>query len=289
MIVETPMAAVRVAARPRCDLMVTMIVHGAAESGRVGRLASMQVTVLGCAGTFPNADSPCSAYLVEHDGFRVLLDVGSGAVGALQRHVGLLDVDAVHLSHLHADHCLDLIAYSYARRFHPDGPPPVLPVYGPAGTQERILRAFDSPPPPDRLSDVYEFRTTTAGSTSIGPFEVTLARTAHPVETYAITLKAAGRAVTYTGDSGPCDDVAVVARGSDLFLCEATWSSGLDYPPDLHMTAQQAGTHAAKAEVGRLLLVHTTPFTSPERLLAEAAEEYDGPLEIARAGTTSTV
>jgi len=249
----------------------------------------MQVTVLGCAGTFPNADSPCSAYLVEHDGFRLLLDVGNGAVGALQRHAGLLDVDAVYVSHLHADHCLDLLAYSYARRFHPDGPPPTLPVYGPAGTQERLLRAFDVPSPPDRLEDVYEFWTTAAGPTFIGPFDVWLARTAHPVETYAITLRAADRAITYSADTGPSTDVAAAARGSDLFLCEATWMTQDGLPPDLHMTAQQAGAHARTAGVGRLLLVHTTPFTSPERLLGEAGDEYDGPLEIARAGTTYTV
>jgi ribonuclease BN (tRNA processing enzyme) len=249
----------------------------------------MQVTVLGCAGTFPNADSPCSAYLVEHEGFRALLDIGNGSVGALQRHAGLLDVDAVVVSHLHADHCLDLIAYSYARRFHPDGPVPVLPVYGPAGTDDRILRAFDRPTPLDHLTDVYDFRVTSPGVTEIGPFAVRLTRTAHPVETYATTLTAGGRTLTYTADTGPSADVAAAARGSDLFLCEATWTSGPDYPPDLHMTAQQAGTHAATAGVGRLLLVHTTPFTSPDRLLAEAAEAYDGPLEIARAGTTFTV
>lgn len=246
----------------------------------------MQVTVLGCAGTFPNADSPCSAYLVEHDGFRVLLDIGNGAVGALQRHAGLLDVDAIYLSHLHADHCLDLLAYTYARWFHPDGVPPVLPVYGPTGARERILRVFDSPQPIERIEEVYDFRTTTAGSISIGPFDVSLAPTKHPVETYAITLRAGDRAISYTGDSGPSAEVAAVARGVDLFLCESTWTSDRDYPPDLHMTSQQAGQHAALAGVGRLALVHTTPFTSPDRLLAEAAAEYDGSLEIARAGAT---
>jgi ribonuclease BN (tRNA processing enzyme) len=249
----------------------------------------MQVTVLGCAGTFPNADSPCSAYLVEHEGFRLLLDVGNGAVGALQRHAGLLDVDAVIVSHLHADHCLDLLAYSYARRFHPDGLPPTLPVYGPAGTQERILRAFDAPLPPDRLEEVYDFQVTEPGRSTLGPFDVRLTRTAHPIECHAVTLRAGDKAITYSADTGPSTDVAAAALGSDLFLCEATWATGPDYPPDLHMTAQQAGAHAATAGVGRLLLVHTTPFTSPERLLAEAGDEYDGPLEIARAGTTYTV
>ncbi len=103
----------------------------------------MRLTVLGCAGTFPGPRSGCSSYLVEHDGFRLLLDAGNGAVGALQRHGGLLDLDAVLLSHLHADHCVDLVAYAYARIYPPAGPPPPLPVYGPGGTEERLVRVFD--------------------------------------------------------------------------------------------------------------------------------------------------
>ena len=98
--------------------------------------------MLGCSGTFPGAGSPCSGYLVECDGFRLVVDLGAGALGPLQRHVGLLDVDAVYISHLHSDHCIDLVAYSYARRYHPDGIPPVLPVYGPPGLAARLCDSF---------------------------------------------------------------------------------------------------------------------------------------------------
>jgi ribonuclease BN (tRNA processing enzyme) len=248
----------------------------------------MRLTVLGCAGTFPNADSPCSAYLVEHDGFRLLLDLGHGAIGALQRHCGLLDLDAVFVSHLHADHCMDLLPYSYARRYHVAGAAPLLPVYGPRGTQARLVGAFD-PAPADGLEQVYDFRTTTSGATAIGPFQITLTPTAHPVETYAPTLSAGGRTLTYSADTGPSDALALAAAGSDLFVCEATWIADRDYPPDLHMTARDAGAHAARAGAGRLLLTHTTPFTSPDRLLEEAGAEYTGPLELARAGTTYDV
>jgi ribonuclease BN (tRNA processing enzyme) len=105
---------------------------------------------------------------VEHDGYRLVLDLGAGALGQLQRHIGLLDVDAVYVSHLHADHCIDLVAYSYARRFHPDGVPPRLPVYGPAGTAQRICSAFEEPPELGLL-DVYDFREVEAGSCSSAP------------------------------------------------------------------------------------------------------------------------
>ena len=101
----------------------------------------MRLTVIGCAGSFPGPDSPASAYLVEADGFRMLLDLGNGALGGLQRHAGLFDIDAICLSHLHGDHCLDMAAYWVARTYAPDGPRPRIPVYGPAGTAGRLASA----------------------------------------------------------------------------------------------------------------------------------------------------
>ena len=98
----------------------------------------MRLTVIGCSGSAPGADSPASCYLVEHDGFRLVLDLGNGALGALARYVDPLTIDAVLVSHLHADHCLDLVAYSYALRYHPAGPVRRVPVHGPAGLAERI-------------------------------------------------------------------------------------------------------------------------------------------------------
>ena len=98
----------------------------------------MRLTVVGYAGSFPGPDSPASCYLVEAEGFRLLLDLGSGALGPLQRHVGLYDVDAICLSHLHVDHYMDMCPYWVARNYAPDGTPPPIPVYGPAGTAARL-------------------------------------------------------------------------------------------------------------------------------------------------------
>ena len=243
----------------------------------------MRLTVLGCSGTFPSAESGCSAYLVERDGFRLLVDAGNGAIGALQRYIGLLDLDAVVLSHLHADHCVDLVAYSYARRYHPDQPPRLV-VHGPRGTAERLSQVFDKPPP-DGLHDVYDFRTTAPGTTRIGPFDVTLTPTAHPIECYAVTLAAGGRRLTYSADTGPSDDVVRGAAGSDVFLCESTWLDGDDYPRDLHMTARQAGEHAARADVGRLVLIHTTAYLDQDAFVEQAGQAFGGPIERAAPGS----
>ncbi len=81
----------------------------------------MKLTVLGCSGSMPGPDSPASGYLVEAEGYRLVLDMGNGAFGALQRYLRPTDVDAIVISHLHADHCIDLTAYIVALRYGGDG------------------------------------------------------------------------------------------------------------------------------------------------------------------------
>ena len=248
----------------------------------------MRLTVLGCSGTFPGPASPCSGYLVEQDDYRLVLDLGAGALGALQRHGDVLDVDAVYVSHLHADHCIDLVAYSYARRYHPRGLPPRLPVYGPAGTRERLCAAFEVPPV-DGLLDVYDVREVGPGRREIGPFTVTAALTSHPVEAYALRVEAGGRTLVYSADTAVSDAVVDLASGCDLFLCEASWLSVPEPAPGIHLTGREAGDHAARAGVGRLLLTHLMPYTDPRAVLAEARETWDGPLELAACDTTYEV
>jgi ribonuclease BN (tRNA processing enzyme) len=244
----------------------------------------VQLTVLGCAGTFPAADSPCSSYLVEHDGFRLVLDLGAGALGALQRHVGLLDVDAVYVTHLHADHCIDLVAYSYARRYHPGGIAPQVPVYGPTGTAARICGAFETPPQ-QGLLDVYDFREVPVGTQQIGPFTVTSARTNHPVECHALRVEAGGRSLTYSGDTGVSDALVELARSTDLLLCEASWEDRADNPPGVHLSGREAGEHAARAGAGRLLLTHVVAWADGAAIEAEARTAFAGNVDRAACGT----
>jgi ribonuclease BN (tRNA processing enzyme) len=248
----------------------------------------MQLTVLGCAGTFPGPESPCSGYLVEHDGFHLLVDLGAGALGPLQRHIGLLDVDAVYLSHLHTDHCIDLVAYSYARRFHPDGCPPPLPVYGPAGTAGRICAAFETAPP-HGLSDVFDFREVAVGELQIGPFTVRSVLSNHPIECHALRLEAGGRSLTYSGDTGVCDELVELAGGTDVFLCEASWPHSDDNPQGVHLSGRQAGEHAARAGVGRLVLTHMVAWADVDAIVEEARTAFGAEVEPARCGSTVTI
>ncbi len=243
----------------------------------------MELTVLGCAGTFPGPASPCSGYLVEHDGFRLVVDLGAGALGGLQRHIDLLDVDAVYVSHLHADHCIDLVAYSYARRYHPTGLPPRLPVYGPAGTCDRICASFEEPPQ-DGLLEVYDFREVPPGRQEIGPFTVSTVRTNHPIECHALRIEAGGRSLTYSGDTGECPDLVELARGTDLFLCEASWTHSDSNPPGIHLSGREAGEHAQKAGARQLLLTHIVAWADPQAVQEEAEAAFDGPVARAECG-----
>ena len=220
--------------------------------------------------------------------FRLVLDLGSGALGALQRHTDLLAVDAVLLSHLHADHCLDLCPYLVVRKYHPDSPEEPLPVYGPAGTADRITRAYQLDPEPG-LCREFDFRTWPNEPLRLGPFEVTVARVHHPGESYAMRIEHAGRVLAYSGDTGPCDALVRIARDADLLVCEASFSEARDNPPRLHLTGAQAGEHATEAGARRLLVTHVPPWCDPEHILGEAKPAYAGPLELAKPGATYDV
>jgi ribonuclease BN (tRNA processing enzyme) len=243
----------------------------------------MRLTVVGCSGSFPGPDSAASCYLLEAEGFRLVIDFGNGSLGALQRYTGLFDVDAVCLSHLHADHCVDLYSYAIARTYSPDGPQPRIPVYGPAGTADRIA-LIHGPGGDDGLTDRFTFETLTPGAVRIGPFDVQLARVNHPVETFAFRFTHGGRTLAYTGDTGESEAVPALAAGADVFLSEAAFLERPDLPPDLHLTARQAGTYATRAGVGRLVLTHLQPWTNPDDARAEAAAAYAGDLAIAATG-----
>jgi ribonuclease BN (tRNA processing enzyme) len=246
----------------------------------------VKLTVVGCSGSFPGPDAAASSYLVEAEGFRLVLDLGNGALGALQRHVDLDDVDAVFLSHLHSDHCMDLCSFYVARKYDPEGRfGKKLPVYGPAGSAERMARAYFDAGQARGLDDVYDFQTLSPGTLAIGPFDITLDRVNHPVETFACRLEHAGRTLTYSADTGESNSLVSLATDADVLLCEATFHEGRDDARDLHLTARQAGEHAARAGAERLLLTHIPPWNDRERTLDEASRSsYSGAVDLARPG-----
>lgn len=245
----------------------------------------MRLSVIGCSGSFPGPTAACSAYLVEQDGFQLLLDLGNGALGPLQRYTGLFDIDAVLLSHLHADHCLDVCSYVVVRRYNPAGRSPRIPVLGPRGTHGRLAAAYD-PTSTDGLTDVFAFGALEPGTRELGPFTVQFDRVNHPIETFAMRLTTGQTSLTYSGDTAPSDALVRLAAGSDVLLCEASFEDGTGSPPDLHLTGREAGEHAAKAVVGKLLVTHIPPWADSDRIVAAAAEAFGGPTEQVSVGAT---
>jgi ribonuclease BN (tRNA processing enzyme) len=253
----------------------------------------MKLTVVGCSGSFPSAESACSSYLIEADGYRLLFDMGNGALGELQRHCGLYDLDAVVLSHLHADHCIDMAAYFVARYYrHEGGRCAPIPVYGPQGTEQRLASAYGDPSSASAMKEVFDFHTLHSDeSFELGPFAVSTTRVEHPVEAYAFRVEHAdsGKILAYSGDTGPCQALCALARGAGLFLCEASFTHGKENIPQLHLNGREAGECAQRAGVGRLVLTHVPPWTDAQVNLRDAKGVFDGPVELARSGAVYEV
>lgn len=248
----------------------------------------MRLTIVGWTGSFPGPESPASCYLLEHDSARILLDMGNGALGSLQRFADIYAIDAVVLSHLHVDHCVDLCSYHVALKYRPQGPAPKVPVYGPSGTGERLAAAYGVDATPG-LSDHFAFVTHTPEPTRIGPFTVEVTRVNHPVDAFAIKVSADGRSVVYSGDTGACRALVDLSRGADLALYEASFQVGQDNPPNLHLTGVDAAEHATRAGVERLVLTHLVPWNDNEQVVAEAAAAYAGELQVASTGLSIEV
>ncbi|UGQ09603.1 MBL fold metallo-hydrolase [Yinghuangia sp. ASG 101] len=245
----------------------------------------MKLTVIGCAGSYPAPHAPCSCYLVEAGGVRVLLDLGNGALGTLQDHADLGAIDAVVLSHLHADHCLDLCGYYVYRNYHPEGRLPRLPVWGPHGTEHRLGRAYDISGD-SGMTETFTFHTVTPGVFEIGPLRFTAGHVNHPVESFAYRIEADGTSLVYSGDTAASDTLVELARDTDLLLCEASFLDGRDTYPDVHLNGREAGEHAERAGTKRLVLTHIPPWTDAERNLADARKAFTGATELARPGAT---
>src|SRR3954454_627960 len=168
----------------------------------------MRLTVIGCSGSFPGPDSPASCYVLEaeHEGrtWRVLLDLGNGALGELHNHLDPLTVDAVMITHGHADHCLDLCGYYVMRKYHPTGAAPRIPVYGPAGIADRMAVAYELPLDPG-MHEEFEF-IDFCQPFILGPFLVEPFPVVHPVDAWALRITEnipGGRTLVYSGDTGP--------------------------------------------------------------------------------------
>jgi len=240
------------------------------------------LTVLGCSGSIPGPGAAASGYLLEADGCTLVLEFGNGVLSRFQEERPLFSMDALVLSHLHPDHCVDVSSLYVARKYHPLPPSGPLPVYAPAEAPSRFVAAY-APNAAERasldFSDVFDFRGLGA-TIQIGPFTVDSAVVDHPCEAYGFRISAGDVTLAYTGDSGPCAALDSLAEGVDVLLSEASWTHAPDRQTGLHMSGREAGELATRAGAGRLLITHVPPWTSREDVLKEAQSAFDGPCEL---------
>jgi ribonuclease BN (tRNA processing enzyme) len=248
----------------------------------------VELTVLGSSGAWPGPGRAASGYLLRHDRFHALLDLGPGVLSAVQRHVPHDRIDALLISHEHPDHCLDLYMLFTARRFHGEPLPP-LAVYAPPGVFERVAALEDAEGVAE-MQRVFDVREVGPGADfETGPLVVSTRLLPHWVPNMGMRIEADGVVLAYTGDTGPSEEIEALARGADLLLAEASWQdSGKERPP-FHLTARQAAEHAARAEAPRLMLTHFWPSDDREVSRRQAEEAFRGELVLADEGVSIQV
>jgi len=252
----------------------------------------VRITVLGKSPAWQDAGGACSGYLVEEGGRCLLLDCGNGVFSKLRAVRDFTTVDDIVLTHLHADHFIDLVPYAYALAYSPGaqdaGPRPVL--HAPPGgraTFRRITGAWDAEELIERAFDVREYDS--AAELQLGTLRVRFREVPHFIRTHAVRIGAGAASFTFGADCGPNDAVVELARGSDLLLLEATLEHPETEAPRGHLTPAEAGEHAQRAGAQRLVLTHISDDLDAAWACAEAGRAFEGPVEVAREGAVYTL
>jgi ribonuclease BN (tRNA processing enzyme) len=246
----------------------------------------MRLTVLGRSPASPNPGEACAGYLVEGGNARVLLDVGPGVVAQLLRHHRPEALDAVVVSHMHADHMLDLVTLRYVYPWRPRPKEERLRVIMPPGSADQLLDLARGVGSPRHFEDTFRL-SEHDGSSPIrfNSVELRPLETVHYIPCWGFRVEADGRRIGYTADTGPDDVVNEIGDSVDLLLSEATLRS-LDedaQPPERrgHLTPAEAGAYARSAGARRLLLTHL-PMNGDARWATDAAAEtFQGAVEVA--------
>jgi ribonuclease BN (tRNA processing enzyme) len=258
----------------------------------------VRITVLGKSPAWQDADGACSGYLVEDGDVCLLVDCGSGVFSKLRRFRDYVEVDAIVITHMHADHFLDLIPFASALTYAPRQQPvaverwpgtdcPACPrLLVPPGAREvlrTIAAAVGQPCLLDKAFALSEYDP--AEPIEIGTLNVRFQPVPHYRPSNAIQVRCtAGGCFTYGADHGPTDALDGFAAASDLMLLEATLPRPEREGPRGHLTPAEAGEHAARCNASQLVLTHISDELDAGWALAEAQRAYAGPVEVAREG-----
>jgi ribonuclease BN (tRNA processing enzyme) len=216
----------------------------------------MRVHVVGCSPAWPNPGGAQSGYLVEEDGRRLLLDCGPGVLPRLRRLEPWPRVDAIVITHFHLDHWGDVVPWAFGGLFGAgrEVPPPEL--WLPRGGRE-VIHGLDPVLYANAILElfpVHEYEEET--SFRAAGFDLIAYRMLHyALESYGLRVSDGNRTLAYSADSAPCDGLVELARGADLFLCEATLAQ-----PEVgirgHLTAEEALDASSAAGAKRFVVIH---------------------------------
>lgn len=244
--------------------------------------APLRIVPVGVGSAYSAPGEAQSCYLVSAGGRSVAIDLGSGTMNLLQRQIAPEDLTAVIVTHLHPDHCVDLMSLRVYMVWGP-GAGHVLPVHGPPGLRDR-LAAFSGS---EGWDSAFVFHDLAAGGGEVDLGDGLVLRhreVPHLPPTNAVRLEHEGRSICFSADCAPNEALVELARGCDVLVCECSF--GADAVPDglPHLNARDAGAIAARAGAGRLLLVHCSPEFDRDDALALARAAFGGPVEWARQG-----
>jgi ribonuclease BN (tRNA processing enzyme) len=257
----------------------------------------VRITVLGKSPAWQDAGGACSGYLIEEDDFRLLLDCGNGVFAKLREVCDYVDVDAVLITHLHADHILDLVPFSYALAYAPRQQP--VPVGGFPGTDCPACPTLHVPPgatkvfrhivrcwgKEDLIESAFEISEyEPSADLELGPFTVRFCEVPHFTTTYAVDLTSHGARLTFSADCSPNDELVEFARDTQLLLIEATLPRPERTGIRGHLTPGEAGDHGSRAGAQRLILTHYSDELDADWVRAEAEQSYGDSVQLASEG-----
>jgi ribonuclease BN (tRNA processing enzyme) len=264
----------------------------------------LQITVLGKSPSWQDVDGACSGYLIEEDGTRLLLDCGNGVFSKLRRYCDYVEIDAVVVTHLHADHFLDLVPFAYALTYAPRQQPvpvdrwpgtdcPACPkLYAPTGATQTFRRVVGAWGNEDLIENAFELHEYSPDDElSIGTMRVRFHRVPHYLPTFAVDIASTngGGRFTFGADCSPTQELVEFANGTDLLMIEATLPRPERDGVRGHLTAAEAGEHGCKAGAGRLVITHISDELDEHWAQNEAQRAFGKPVAVAHEGAVYTV
>ncbi|TFB22072.1 MBL fold metallo-hydrolase [Filobacillus milosensis] len=240
----------------------------------------MEVKVIGFWGAYPEKGEATSCFLLKKNNYHLIVDLGSGALSRLQNYIEIKDIDAVVLSHFHNDHVADVGSFQYACLVQEqlNQLSVKIPIYAATDSptafkqlnhQATVARAYDAINPQQ-----------------IGPFNITFMKTKHPKPCYAMRIECGDDVIVYTADTSYFKELVTFSENADLLIAECSFYKGMNGTKAGHMTSEEVGRLASKANVNEVWLSHLPHFGEHQQLFEEASELYQGRMKLAYEGLT---